>query len=95
MISTSMKSKYSEIKNKLYDIQDCVDELQGIIKEAELAETLNTSDADDRTFMVDGTANEIEDEVGEMTTTCGFGTKLLAGTGISLLLLLLLLVAVQ
>jgi hypothetical protein len=89
-----MKNKYSEIKNKLYDIQNCVDELQGIIKEAEIAETLNTSDADDRTFMVDGTANEIEDEVGEMTT-CGFGTKLLAGTGISLLLLILLLVAVQ
>lgn len=61
-----MKNKITEIKNRAAHIQDLLVELSEVIKEVELAETINTSKAQqkrfqDGVFLAGSTVNELED----------------------------------
>jgi len=71
-----MKSKITEIKNRTALIQDLLTDLTEVIKEVELAETINTTKKGHKTFeetpyLMESTVNELADyEVEERKTHC-------------------------
>ncbi len=71
------KNKFEKIKNRTAYIRDLVIELENTIKEAELAETINTTKEGRKTlndvpFMAGSTVNDLEgyDETIECKTHC-------------------------
>jgi hypothetical protein len=97
MISKHMKHKITEIKNRAAYIEDCLVQLRGVIEELEaeaIDKALNTSKemGVNKTFLADGTANEIDDECEGKKLKCL--PVLITGT-ISLFILLAILLASQ
>lgn len=71
------KKKLAEIKNRTAYIHDLVVELENVIKEVEVAETINTAKEgrktlNDAPFMAGSVVNELEgyDETTECTDHC-------------------------
>lgn len=61
-----MKSKITEIKNRVAHIQDLLVDLSEVIKEVEVDDVINTSKAqqkrfEDGVFLAGSTVNELED----------------------------------
>jgi len=72
-----MKNKFAEIKNRTAYIRDLLVELEEVIKEAELAETINTAKEGRKTlngapFMAGSAVNELDgyDEMTECKNHC-------------------------
>ena len=89
------KKKLAEIKNRTAYIHDLVVELENVIKEVELAETINTAKEgrktlNDAPFMAGSTVNELDDydEMTECKNHCF--AKYLAGAIVVLTIVYLL-----